>query len=354
MQVLFLANNLIRLNAFPSVAVIILNWNGKKFLEKFLPFLLKSSYPNLQLIVADNGSTDDSVNFVTENFGQVRVLRSDINEGFAKGYNTALRQVSADYFALLNSDVEVTVRWIEPIIELMERKRNVAACQPKMLNYNKKSLFEYAGACGGWLDSYGYPFCRGRIFDTCEQDNGQYDMEEPIFWASGAAMIVRASVFKEMRGFDEYFFAHQEEIDLCWRMQLAGYEIYSCPASVIYHVGGGTLPTGSSRKVFLNFRNNLVMLSKNYPWSEKVLKIPFRILLDIVSATKNLLAGNVGYFFAVMKAHFAYLGWMFGKKGNWFPIKRSGQLHCVYRGNIVWAYFFQKKRTFSEITGKKK
>ncbi len=354
MQVLFLTNNLIRLTSFPSVAVVILNWNGRKFLEKFLPFLLKSHYPNLQLIVADNGSTDDSVAFLRENYREVKVLISQVNEGFAKGYNTALRQVSADYYALLNSDVEVTNNWIEPVIELMERNPNIAACQPKMLDYNHKSLFEYAGAAGGWLDSYGYPFCRGRVFETCEEDRGQYDHEEPIFWASGASMFVRSRVFYEIRGFDEFFFAHQEEIDLCWRMQLAGYEIYSCPRSVIFHVGGGTLPMGNKRKIFLNFRNNLVMLGKNYTWAERILKIPFRIILDLVSAAKNLFSGDAGYFFAVIKAHFAFAGWLFSKKGNWFPFTRKANPRCVYNGNIVWQYFIKRKRTFSEITGFKK
>ena len=220
----------------PSVAIVILNWNGKNFLEQFLPSVLSSVYENKRVIVADNASTDDSVAFVKANFPEVEIIINNSNEGFAKGYNTALKQVQSDYYVLLNSDVEVTANWITPVIELMESDAAITACQPKLLAYKNKSLFEYAGASGGWLDTFGYPFSRGRVFDVCEEDKGQYNDAQPCFWASGAALFVKASAYHEMGGLDEYFFAHQEEIDLCWRMQLAGYKVYVQPASVVYHV----------------------------------------------------------------------------------------------------------------------
>ncbi|MEO6357560.1 MAG: glycosyltransferase family 2 protein, partial [Ferruginibacter sp.] len=222
----------------PVVAIVILNWNGKRFLEQFLPSVISSSYLNKKVIVADNASTDDSIAFLQQHFPQVEILQNDTNEGFAKGYNTVLQQVTADYYVLLNSDVEVTPGWIEPIIELMESNAAIGACQPKMLTDAARHLFEYAGACGGWLDNFGYPFARGRVFDVVEEDKGQYNDAQPCFWASGAAMFVRADMYHVLGGLDEYFFAHQEEIDFCWRLQLAGYKVYVQPASVVYHVGG--------------------------------------------------------------------------------------------------------------------
>ncbi len=245
------------MNKSPHVAVVILNWNGRKFLEQFLPSVLASTYTDYSVIVADNGSTDDSIAFLAANFPQVRIINNGQNFGFAKGYNEALKLVESEYYILLNSDVEVSPGWIEPMVSLLENDAQMAACQPKILSYHNKTMFEYAGAAGGWLDKYGYPFAKGRVFDICEEDKGQYDQVEPIFWASGAALFVRSTVYHQMKGFDEYFFAHQEEIDLCWRIQLAGYTVFSCPSSVVYHVGGGTLPKGNSLKTFLNFRNNL-------------------------------------------------------------------------------------------------
>ena len=229
----------------PLVSIVILNWNGHKYLEQFLPSVLSSTYSNYEVVVIDNASTDGSVSFLETNYSQIRIISLDRNFGFAKGYNEGLKQVQAEYYILLNSDVEVEKDWIEPAITLMQFNKNIAACQPKLLQFHNKRMFEYAGAAGGWLDYLGYPFAMGRVFDVCEQDNGQYDEQQPIFWASGAAMFVRASVYHQLGGLDEYFFAHQEEIDLCWRMQLAGYKIFSCPQSVVYHVGGGTLPKGN-------------------------------------------------------------------------------------------------------------
>ncbi|HLO82274.1 MAG TPA: glycosyltransferase family 2 protein [Chitinophagaceae bacterium] len=340
----------------PSVAIVILNWNGKKHLEQFLPSILSTTYSNIQVVVADNGSTDDSISFIYSNYPSIKVLRSSVNEGFAKGYNTALKQVDADYYMLLNSDVEVTPGWLEPMVSLLESNRHIGACQPKLLDYRTRSTFEYAGGAGGWLDAFGYPFCKGRIFDDCEVDKGQYDIAEPIFWASGAALFIRPELFHNAGGFDPFFFAHQEEIDLCWRIQLLGYKIYSCPASVVYHVGGGTLPKGNERKVFLNFRNNLIMLSKNLPWSQKVWKIPIRILLDAVSAWKNLLLlREPHYFWAVLKAHGAWISWiLYHRKESIFPPETGGMLEGFYHGNIAWEHFIQGKKLFTEIVHSKK
>lgn len=343
------------MDSLPSVAVVILNWNGKHFLEKFLPSVIASDYPNLSIIVADNASTDDSVSFLKTNFPSVKIINNPSNEGFAKGYNTSLKSVLADYYVLLNSDVEVTKGWLQPIVSLMEKDKTIAACQPKILSYNEKNKFEYAGASGGWIDKYGYPFNRGRVFDFCETDEGQYDDVSEIFWASGAAFFVRAKIFHELNGFDESFFAHQEEIDLCWRMKRAGYKIFVEPSSVVYHVGGGTLPAGNERKVFLNFRNNLVMLAKNLPGSGKITKIPFRIFLDNVAAFQSLTKKDFKTFKAIQKAHFAFIKWCVrGKLQDELPKMKIKTFAGVFNGSVVKKFFIEKKRTFSEIIGFKK
>lgn len=339
----------------PSVAIAILNWNGRNYLEKFLPSVNASTYHNKQIVVIDNASTDDSIDFLQKHYPQVKIVRLPVNYGFAKGYNEGLKQVEADYYILLNSDVEVEAGWVEPMVELLEKNKNIAACQPKLLQYQQKTLFEYAGAAGGWIDYLGYPFARGRIFDVCEVDNGQYDDAQPVFWASGAALFIRSEIFKEAKGFDEYFFAHQEEIDLCWRLQWAGYEVYCCPAAVVYHVGGGTLPKGNSRKVFLNFRNNLVMMAKNLPLGEAIVKIAWRFVLDAVSATKSLFAGEGTYFLAVFRAHFAFLGWLFiSKKVSVFPNKKQRNWKGYHLKSVVWQHFILGRKKFPEIVDKKK
>jgi len=311
--------------------------------------VLASTYKNLQVVVADNGSTDDSLAVLSAEFPQVTTECNASNEGFAGGYNWALKRVQADYYVLLNSDVEVTPGWMEPVIALMETDPGIAACQPKLLSFREPQLFEYAGAAGGWIDSLGYPFSRGRIFDVCEKDAGQYDNVTPIFWASGAALFVRADVYHELGGLDAGFFAHQEEIDLCWRMQRAGYRIMACPQSVVYHVGAGTLPRGG-RKVFLNFRNNLLMLCKNLPWYEKIWKLPLRFGLDAVSAWKGLFSGDLYFFTAIVKAHFVVLvkAW-FVNRHRHLPRKPLHSFNAVYRGSVVWQYFVKKKTHFSEI-----
>jgi GT2 family glycosyltransferase len=337
-----------------SVAIVILNYNGKKHLETFLPSVVNTSYLNVKIIIADNGSTDDSLAFLAANYPGITCFQRDTNEGFAGGYNWALALVDADYYVLLNSDVEVTPNWLEPMVLLLDSNLNIAACQPKIKSYSNKDSFEYAGASGGWIDALGYPFSRGRIFDICEKDNGQYDSSEPIFWATGASLFIRSSCFKQVGGLDESFFAHQEEIDLCWRLQRAGYTIMSCPNSIVYHVGGGTLPRGG-RKVFLNFRNNLLMLGKNLPTTELIWKIPMRFCLDAVSAWKGVLQGDFSFFYAIVKAHMSVISiWTrqllsVDRKRNLTPKKPLNELSGVYSGSIIWSHFIKKQTKFSEI-----
>ncbi len=335
----------------PLLAIVILNYNGRHYLEKFLPSVLASSYPNKKIIVGDNASTDDSVRWLAARYPEIEILQNDENYGFAKGYNQVLKRVKADYFVLLNSDVEVTAGWIEPVLQLMQGDSIIAACQPKILSYASKSTFEYAGAAGGWIDVLGYPFARGRVFDVCEEDTGQYDVAAPVFWASGAALFIKAHLFIEAGGFDEYFFAHQEEIDLCWRLQKAGYTIMACPQSVVYHVGAGTLPKGR-RKVFLNLRNNLVMLSKNWSLAEKLWKLPCRVGLDAVAAYRSLFAGDTVFYSAVFKAHVAFLVWLIShKKTRHMSRVKPACIQGVYKRSLVFQYFIKGKKTFDEIVG---
>lgn len=338
-----------------EVAIVILNWNGKKYLEKFLPSVIASGYQDMELVVADNASTDDSVSWLEKTYPDVRIIKLPVNYGFAKGYNEALKQVHSRYYVLLNSDVEVSAGWLDPMIRLMESDATIGACQPKIRMYDNKSSFEYAGACGGWLDALGYPFARGRVFDYCETDEGQYEDICPVFWASGAALLVRAELYHRIGGLDEFFFAHQEEIDFCWRLQLSGYKIMVCPPSVVYHVGGGTLPKGNEWKVFLNFRNNLVMLAKNLPWHQLLWKIPVRFFLDAVSAWKSLLEGQGIYFKAIAEAHIGFIGWvLIRRKKSVFPVSRNGSLQGWYHGSVVWQHFVKGRKHFSEIVGSKK
>lgn len=339
----------------PNLSIVILNWNGRHHLEQFLPSVLEHAGTGTELVVADNASTDDSVTWLQQQYPSVRLLLLPQNYGFARGYNEALKQVKSRYYLLLNSDVEVTAGWLEPMLALMDENPTVGACQPKIKMFHNKTSFEYAGASGGWLDAFGYPFARGRVFDFCEMDLGQYDDTAQVFWASGAALLVRANLYHQLGGLDEFFFAHQEEIDFCWRMQLAGYKVMVCPKSVVYHVGGGTLPKGNEWKVFLNFRNNLVMLAKNLPWYEKVWKLPVRLLLDAVSAWKSLFDGQGIYFKAILEAHIGFAGWVvFRHRKSVFAISRKGQIKGMYKGCVVWDHFVKGKKQFSEIVQLKK
>ncbi|AHF14522.1 glycosyltransferase family 2 protein [Niabella soli] len=344
--------------SIPSIAIVILNWNGQHYLQQFLPAVVRSNYGNLKVVVADNGSTDDSVAFLQQHFPEVTVIRFEENHGFAKGYNLALEQVTADYYLLLNSDVQVTGHFLDPLVNLLEANPSIAACQPKILSFHHPHYFEYAGAAGGWMDHFGYPFAKGRVFDFSETDEGQYDDAALVFWASGAALFIRSKVFHEVGGFDPYFFAHQEEIDLCWRIQLAGHQISSCPQSVVYHVGGGTLPKGNSLKTYLNFRNNHIMLFKNlYGWRKYYVMV-VRALLDAISAFKSLLAGDSGYFVAVASAHLSFIKWILkDQRKSVFPNPYSHRdkkrrPEGLLKKNIAWLHFVKGKKKFSEIVDK--
>ena len=288
-----------------KVAVVILNWNGVQLLEQFLPSVVKNS-PEAVVYVADNASTDNSISYVNTFFPTVKIIKNDSNLGFAGGYNEALKSVDADIFALVNSDIEVTENWLKPIIETFEKEPKTAIVQPKILDFKRKEYFEYAGAAGGFIDKYGYPYCRGRIFETLEKDNGQYNDTCEIFWASGACFFIRSLVYNELKGFDADFFAHQEEIDLCWRTINKGYSIKYNSASVVYHVGGATLQQGNPKKTFLNFRNSLLMLTKNLPQKEMYSILFQRMLLDGIAALQFLLKGKTNHFLAVLKAHASF------------------------------------------------
>ena len=337
----------------PGIAVAILNWNGKSYLETFLPSIFTTVYSNFKVYVIDNASTDDSVDWLKIHYPQVNIIVLDKNYGYAGGYNKGLQQIKADYFMLLNSDVAVAPDWLKNLVALMLSDSSIAACQPKILAYNDKKRFEYAGASGGWIDKYGYPFSRGRVFDTCEVDTHQYDDAVPVFWASGACLFIKAHVFHEAKGFDNYFFAHQEEVDLCWRIQMLGYKIFVCPSAIVYHVGGGTLPQGNSLKTYLNFRNNLIMLHKNLLGFSKYRIIFIRLLLDGIAGTRNLLKGDIGYFFAIIKAHFGFYKWILSnKKVSVLPVKKIKITIGVLENSVIWAYFISGKKKFSEIVHK--
>lgn len=338
-----------------KVAVVILNWNGKKYLEKFLPFVVQNTtLPNTQIYVADNGSSDDSVGFLKENFPNIPIIQLDKNYGFAKGYNLALEQIEAEYFVLLNSDIEVTPNWLEPLINFLDNNRNYAALQPKILSYNQREFFEYAGAAGGFIDFLGYPFCRGRILNEIEKDNGQYNDFIDIFWASGACLVIRADIFKEFK-FDDDFFAHMEEIDLCWRLKNSGYKIGFHPESIIYHVGGGSLPNNHPFKLYLNFRNNLVLLLKNLPFNQLLLVIPLRMALDGLAALIFAFKGEFKNFLAIIKAHlYFYKNFFTNFKKRKFAIKTKNlNLHNeILKKSILFEFFIRKKRTFKQLNFK--
>tara|TARA_B100001758_G_scaffold247807_1_gene267417 strand:+ start:32 stop:1054 length:1023 start_codon:yes stop_codon:yes gene_type:complete len=289
-----------------KIAIIILNWNGKEWLQKFLPTLVENSN-DATVFLADNGSYDDSLFFIKKEFPSVRIIENNENLGFAGGYNKALTHIQAKYYVLVNSDLEVAPAWLSPIISLMDRDKNIAACQPKIIDYNNRKRFEYAGASGGYIDNLGYPFCRGRIFNHLEEDKGQYNDLKEVFWATGACLFLRSDAFWAVGGFDASFFAHQEEIDLCWRMKNNGFKIMVQPQSIVYHVGGGTLNSGSSFKTYLNFRNNLYMLFKNLPAYYLFFIIPIRLFLDGIAAISFLAKKKgVSHFLSVIKAHFAF------------------------------------------------
>ena len=336
-----------------KVAIVILNWNGQKMLAKYLPNVVEYSRQDAEIWVADNCSSDQSMHLLETQFPQVKTIVLEQNFGFAEGYNRALKQIEAEYYVLLNSDVEVAHHWLTPLIEFMDSHPQVAACQPKLLAEYDKDSFEYAGACGGFLDKYGYPFCRGRIFDTVERDNGQYDYQQEVLWASGACMMIRSKDYWEAGGLDGRFFAHNEEIDLCWRLRLMGRKIYCIPESEVYHVGGGTLPKSNPMKTYLNFRNNLTMLYKNL--SDKNLNHVMRMrwFLDYLAAWEMLiLKHNWGDFRAIYKARKAFKAW----KKDFDEDRRRIQVHRVsehvkqvFDCSILWQYYVKGKKLFSSL-----
>ncbi|MBR7210991.1 glycosyltransferase family 2 protein [Microvirga sp. STS02] len=334
-----------------DVAIVILNWNGAKFLHRFLPGVVAHA-DGARVIVADNASSDDSVELLARDFPTVELLLLERNWGFCEGYNQALAQVDSPFFVLLNSDVEVTLGWLRPLRGLLEANPRIAAVQPKILSQIDPTLFEYAGAGGGYLDRLAYPFCRGRLFDTIEKDLGQYDDPRPVAWATGACLMVRRSAWHALGGLEPAFFAHMEEIDFCWRLQNAGHEVWYHGGSAVQHVGGGTLHKSNPRKTYLNFRNGLALLYKNASPGELYGPLFQRLVLDGVAGLRFLLSGEVGNFWAVLRAHFSF----YGSFGYWLKKRQAARPHLrvqdragVYNGSLVWAYFGKGKRKFSEL-----
>ncbi len=335
-----------------KVSVVILNWNGRQHLERFLPGVIASTYGNLEVVVGDNGSTDDSVTMLQEHFPSVRIIETGVNLGFAGGYNNVLEMISSDYLLLLNSDVEVTPGWIEPLVELMDADPAIAACQPKVRSLKHPERFEHAGAAGGFIDYFGYPFCRGRILNETEVDNNQYADSTEIFWATGAAFMIRKDDWNRMGGFDADFFAHMEEIDLCWRLRRSGKKICYCAGSLVYHLGGGTLATENPYKTYLNFRNNLFMLQKNLPFWHAVGIISVRFWLDLFALLRFLTEGKRKEAAAVSKAHRNFLRnfTKTAKKRRTLALPFSFPLTGLYRGSVMWDFFINKQHRFSGLS----
>ena len=342
----------------PTTAVVILNWNGAKMLREYLPSVLLYSRDEARVIVADNASTDDSIAMLEHHFPQVEIIRLEQNWGFAEGYNKALSQVEADYYVLLNSDVEVTHHWLTPLIEFMESHPDVAATQPKLLSVFNRDSFEYAGASGGFVDPLGYPFCRGRVFDTVERDNGQYDYAQEVMWATGAALCIRARDYNKVGGLDGRFFAHCEEIDLCWRLRIMGKQVWAVPESTVYHVGGGTLPQGNPRKTFLNFRNNLTMLYKCLPETELQRVMRLRLLLDGLAALQMLLLKrSPREAWAVVKGRRAFSQWKKEFADDRAAIQasrveRKESPQCGF--SLLWQYYAKGRKLFCDLPFEKK
>lgn len=336
-----------------KLAIVILNWNGRAMLAEYLPTVIEYSRNEAVVYVADNASTDDSMQLIHDKFKGCKTILLDQNYGFAEGYNRALKQIEADYYLLLNSDVEVTHHWLTPLLEFMDAHPDVAACQPKLLSECDKDSFEYAGAAGGYLDKYGYPFCRGRIFNTIESDSGQYDYNTEILWATGACLLIRSRDYWDAGGLDARFFAHSEEIDLCWRLRLMGRKIYCIPDSRVYHVGGGTLPKSNSMKTFFNFRNNLTMLYKNLPENELKSVMRIRWFLDYLAALQMLfLNRNIGDCKAIFRARKAFKKWLPEFKEDRAEIQRRRIIGRVVERrpySILWQYYVRGRHRFSEL-----
>lgn len=326
-----------------KVAVVILNWNGKHYLERFLHLLIKrTQIKDVEIVIADNCSTDGSQKWIKETHPEIRLIEFDNNYGFTGGYNRALEQIEADYFLLLNSDVEVTPGWIQPLIAALDNNPQIGICMPKIKSAFERDYFEYAGACGGYLDYFGYPFCRGRILSFIEKDTAQYNQEREIFWASGAAFMIRSSLYRSLGGFDDTFFAHMEEIDLCWRAKLSGSQVWAFPDSVVYHVGGGTLPNNSPLKLYYNYRNNLLMLYKNLPGNRLHFTIAVRMILDGLSAIMYLLHGKRSFFKAVINAHNHF--WDMRRQITRDETLCNHKITSIYKGSIVFSFFLSRMK----------
>ena len=336
-----------------TTAIVILNWNGEKYLDQFLPILIQHTQgDDNEIIIADNGSTDSSLELMKTNYPEIRTIVLDKNYGFADGYNKALAQVEADYYVLLNSDVEVTLGWLNPMIDYMQKNENVAACQPKILSYTNRTYFEHAGACGGFIDRFGFPFCRGRVFGVVEKDKGQYDEIADIFWATGACMVVRSTTFRKAGGLDSEFFAHMEEIDLCWRLKSRGYRVVCIPQSTVYHMGGGTLNMEHPHKTYLNFRNNLLMLYKNLP--SKLLKktMFWKFVFDYSAAFQLFITGKRANALSVFKARAD-----FKRMQPDFEEKRKENIlyatsdcqNDILQKSIVWSYYLKGNKTYTSL-----
>ena len=336
-----------------KLAIVILNWNGAAMLHQYLPTVLRYSREEATVYVADNASTDDSLRLLRTELPETRIIELERNWGFAGGYNKALRQIEAEYYLLLNSDIEVTHHWLTPLIEYMDTHSDVAACQPKLLSIYDRDLFEYAGASGGYLDRYGYPFCRGRIFDTIERDDGQYDYTADVLWATGAALMIRSADYWAVGGLDDRFFAHNEEIDLCWRLRIRGRRIVCLPESQVYHVGGGTLPKSNPMKTYLNFRNNLTMLYKCLPESELNYVMRWRWLLDYVAAWEMLLLKHKwGDFKAVWRARRDFRRWRHDFEADRQAIQASGNARLVDGRRpfaLLWQYYIKGRRHYADL-----
>jgi GT2 family glycosyltransferase len=336
----------------PKVAVVILNWNGKKYLQRFLPSVLSSVWPNLEIIVGDNASTDDSIAFLKQEYPSVTIIQNDDNYGFTGGYNKVLERVEADYYILLNSDVEVAPGWIAPVIHLMESDPKIAVAAPKIKAFDQKGYFEHAGAAGGFIDYLGYPFCRGRMFYEIEEDKGQYQQSGEVFWATGAAMFIKQRCWHEAGGFDDRFFAHMEEIDLCWRLKNIGYKVMYCAESEVFHLGGGTLNSENPFKTYLNFRNNLLLLQNNLPFWRATGTIILRFWMDLLAIARFLGEGKRKDAWAVSRAHQNFVLNLFKKKKPVITGHRHYPLSCIYNRSMVLEFFFKKKRHFTDLNPK--
>jgi GT2 family glycosyltransferase len=332
-----------------QTSIVILNWNTRQQLATFLPILIKCTDLSInQIIVADNASTDDSVPYVKLHFPDIQVIQLDQNYGFAEGYNRALKEVQSEYYVLLNSDIEVTENWLPPLVNLLEADRSIAACMPKFLAYNNREHFEYAGAAGGYIDYLGYPFCKGRIFDALEIDHNQYNGIYEVFWATGACLVIRSELFHTLQGFDPFFFAHMEEIDLCWRLQNKGHKIYCTTQSTVFHIGGGTLPKGNPRKTYLNFRNNLILLYKNLPQNKRYI-LYYRYFLNMLSIGKYITARMFEDAWAVFRAYFGYIKYIkaYGRRERIYTYPKA-----IYPKSIVNDFFLHKKSKFTDLDWK--